>query len=111
MDNRFVDAILAEVSKEKADSLGRAGNSLEAALHELSNFDAHRDTTDSREQEHRRRLVWRIARLVTNFIVQREACGLRDPEYVFEFYRVPQEVIAQLGKRATLLSELTDRAK
>ena len=100
MDNRFVDALLAEISKEKADSLGRAGNMLEAALHELSSFDAHRDLADPDQQEQRRRLVWRIARLVTNFIVQREACGLADPDYVFEFYRVPPEVIAQLGKRA-----------
>jgi hypothetical protein len=100
MDNRFVDAILAEVSKEKAESLGRAGNLLEAALHELRDFDIHRDLTDVDQQDQRRRLVWRIARLVTHFIVQREACGLNDADYVLQFYKVPQDVIAMLGKRA-----------
>jgi len=111
MDNRFVDAVLTEVSKEKAESLGRAGNMLEASLAELTDFDAQRDSSDPVQQEQRRRLVWRIARLVTNFIVQREAFGLRDPDYVFEFYKVPADVIAQLGKRATMLSDLADRVK
>jgi hypothetical protein len=99
MDNRCVDAILREISSEKADSLGRAGSTLEAGLAELRRFDAERDLANAATQEVRRRLVWRIARLVTNFLVQREACGLRDPDYVFAFYGVPQDVIAQLGRR------------
>ena len=109
MDDRFVNAILAEVSQEKAEALGRAGNAVEGALRELSNFDAHRDLWEPVRQEQRRRLIWRIARLLTNFIVQREACGLFDPDYVFAFYKVPEEVIAQMGKRAAMLSNLPDR--
>jgi hypothetical protein len=109
MDNRFVDALLTEISEEKAASLGRAGNTLENALAELAAFDAEHDRTQPARQEQRRRLLWRLARLVTNFIVQREACGLRDPEYVLDFYKVPREVVELLGKRATMIREHSER--
>jgi hypothetical protein len=33
------------------------------------------------------------------FIVQREACGLRDPRPVIRDYRVPAEVYARMGAR------------
>ena len=99
MDNRFVDTILGEVSKEKAESLGRAGHLLEEGLRELRDFDARGELPPAIREEQRRRLLWRLARLVTNLVVQREACGLLDTDYVLEFYEVPAEVAALLGKR------------
>jgi hypothetical protein len=35
-----------------------------------------------------------------HFIVQREACGLRDMRYVLRDYRVPPEVAARMGALA-----------
>ena len=32
-----------------------------------------------------------------HFVVQREACGLRDLRYVLRDYRVPSEVAARMG--------------
>ncbi len=32
-----------------------------------------------------------------HFVVQREACGLRDMRYVLRDYRVPPEVAARMG--------------
>jgi hypothetical protein len=99
MDNRFVDTISHEISKEKAESLGRAGRLLEAALRELRDFDARGGLPAAAGEEQRRELIWRLARLVTNVVVQREACGLTDIDYVLDFYNVPPEVVALLGKR------------
>jgi hypothetical protein len=99
MDNRFVDTILGEVSQEKAEGLGRAGHLLEEGLRELRDFDARGELPAAIREEQRRRLLWRVARLVTNFLVQREACGLTDTDYVLGFYDVPPEVVALLGKR------------
>jgi hypothetical protein len=100
MDNRFIDAILAELSEEKAESLSRAGTALEDALHALASFEPPEDLPAEERLERRRRLVWLAAQRVTNYIVQREACGLVDSAYVLAFYKVPRDVIAQLGKRA-----------
>ena len=100
MDNGFVDTILGEISEEKAESLGRAGRLLEEGLIELRDFDARGELPAAVREEQRRRLLWRLARLVTNFVVQREACGLIDTDYVLDFYKVPPDVVALLGRRA-----------
>jgi hypothetical protein len=97
MKNRFVDTVANEVGREKAESLARAGNGLQAALLELEEFDRRHGVAKS--GEHRKRLIARCAARLTSFIVQREACGLRDPGYVLDFYRVPAEVAAVIGVR------------
>jgi hypothetical protein len=99
MKNRFIDTISHEVSKEKAESLGRAGQVLEQALGELRDFDARLDLPPAIREEQRQSLLWRLARLVTNVVVQREACGLLDTDYVLDFYEVPRDVVVLLGKR------------
>ena len=43
------------------------------------------------------RLVAEASRALWLFVVQREACGLRDLRYVLRDYRVPHEVAARMG--------------
>ncbi len=100
MNRRAVDAVSDEIAQEKAQSFGRAAKLLEDALAALRAFDA-----DARDDPRARAmLVAHAAERVLHFIVQREACGLRDPDYVFRSFAVPAEVISRIGtvRRAAL---------
>lgn len=92
MTSGWVDPVSYEIAKEKAGTLGRTGRRLEKTLAALRACE-HAD--DAR----REKLIWDATELVTSIIVQREACGLRNPSFVFDFYRVPREVIARIGVR------------
>jgi hypothetical protein len=101
MSEQFVDAFEHEVAEEKAEALGRTGNRLQHAVELLR---AH-DRASSAAPAKRERLLWDAAARAEAFIVQREACGLRDTSYVLAFYDVPHEVIARVGaKRPDRLS-------
>jgi hypothetical protein len=91
MSQRFVDTVQRELDEEKAGALGRAGRRLQ---HALDVFRAERATGMQRE-----RLLWDLAERVEAFIVQREACGLRDSRRVLAFYGVPKEAVARVGAR------------
>ena len=91
-----IAAVAEEVAKEKADALGIAGKALEVALRQLRSFDAGENSAGRTRAE----LVERAAERALRLIVQREACGLRDSKYVLEFYDVPADVAARLGKGA-----------
>jgi hypothetical protein len=88
-----------EIAREKASALGRFGRRLEAALAALAAFDAQTDgekpaaPTERREQ--REALVAVAGEALWNFIVQREACGLRDSAR--GDYGVPAEVRLRMG--------------
>jgi hypothetical protein len=91
-----------EFAQEKAAALGRIGRALEAALSALAEFDAAhpRDGTPMLDAEDRRRRATLVAQAGTalwHFVVQREACGLRDFRQVMRDYRVPPEVAARMG--------------
>ena len=74
--------------------LGRHGRALEAALKDLADFDA----ADGRPQtSDRAALVAAAAQALWHFIVQREACGLRDAGMVVRMYGVPAEVQRRMG--------------
>ena len=45
------------------------------------------------------------------FIVQREACGLRDMRAVLRDYRVPAEVAAQMGVLSTPIKRSQKRGR
>ena len=66
---------------------------------ELAAFDAdHEGETLSPEQrQSRTSLVAAASIALWHFVVQREACGLRDMRYVLRDYRVPPEVAARMG--------------
>jgi hypothetical protein len=99
MRRRAVEATAEEVAKEKAEALGLAGKSLEAALRALHEHDEARPSRA--DSPKRAALVARAAERVLGFIVQREAHGFRDPKYVLDYYAVPAEVVARIGIRAT----------
>jgi hypothetical protein len=88
-----VVALDYEMAQEQASALGRLGRALEAALSALS---AHHAAHPERDSE-RARLVQDTSDALWLFMVQREACGLRDPRPVLRDYRVPAEVYARMG--------------
>ncbi len=89
-----------EVVREQASALGRIGRQLETALAALAAFDREHavgpETTDNTRAQ-RRGLVAAAGTALWQFIVQREACGLRDSRQVLRDYRVPGEVVARMG--------------
>ena len=92
MTNGWIDPFSYEISKEKAETLGRTGTRLHETLEALRQCDRH---DDARRDE----LIWNATELLTSIVVQREACGLRNPRFVYEHYQVPREVIARIGVR------------
>ena len=96
MSERFVDVLKHEVAEEKAGALGRSGRRLE---HALERFRDHEAYGPSRTDTKRERLLWELAERVEAFVVQREACGLRDSRHVLEHYDIPREASARVGAR------------
>jgi hypothetical protein len=99
MSEKFVDVLKHEVAGEKAGALGRCGRLLE---HALERYRSHH-TGEARRQDatdtKRERLLWDLVERIEAFVVQREACGLRDSRHVLKFYGVPREAIARVGAR------------
>ena len=97
--SQHVVALDYEIAQEQASALGRLGRALEAALAALAEHDLlHRDDRGRlKPTEQRARLVQRAGDALWCFMVQREACGLRDPRPVLRDYRVPAEVQNRMG--------------
>jgi hypothetical protein len=89
-----VVALDYEIAQEQASALGRLGRALEAALAALAE---HGREPTLRDAPSRARLVQDAGDALWCFIVQREACGLRDSRTVFRDYRVPAEVQNRMG--------------
>ena len=83
-------ALHHELMEEQAQSLGRAGRKVEAALAALA---AH-PGGDGRAD-----LVKAAADAVWGFLVQREVMGLRDRAQVVAQYGIPREVLVRIGAR------------
>ena len=112
---RQVVALDYEIAQEQASALGRLGRALEAALAALAEFDRNLDDMAGHEaalgqrprnlevsrtaetRETRAKLVQHASHALWCFMVQREACGLRDPRPVIRDYRVPAEVQNRMG--------------
>lgn len=88
-----VVALDYEIAQERASALGRLGRALEAALAALADYDNDHAEGDAT----RARLVQDASDALWCFMVQREACGLRDPRPVLRHYGVPGEVYARMG--------------
>jgi hypothetical protein len=93
-----------EIAQEQAAALGRLGRALEAALAALSRHDRADTARDgdaanrpSSSAPSRQRLVEQASDALWCFIVQREACGLRDQRLVLREYGVPAEVRNRMG--------------
>ena len=98
MNSRGVDSTAREIAQEKAQALSLTARALENALLALREHDER--GAPKLGDTKRAKLIAHAAERVLHYIVQREAQGLRDPRYVFDFYSVPTEVIARLGARA-----------
>ena len=96
-----VDVLNYEIDQEKAVALGRMGRALEEALAKLRGFDAAhpRSGAPASAQQVRRTLilVTEAGHALWMFVVQREACGLRDSRTVMRDYNVPREVQQCMG--------------
>jgi plasmid stabilization system protein ParE len=92
-----------EIAQEQASALGRLGRALEAALAALSNHDGRGG--DARNQPaaglERERLLRDASAALWCFVVQREACGLRDQKTIMRDYGVPREVQNRMGASGT----------
>ena len=93
------DVLNYEIVEERAAALGRMGRALEAALVKLREFDAAhpRAGAPASAQQARRTLVMEAGHALWMFVVQREACGLRDSRTVMRNYNVPGEVQQRMG--------------
>jgi hypothetical protein len=94
------NALDYEIAQEMAAALGRLGRALERALAELAAFDRERATPSASTPERhaaRAALVAAAGHALWCFIVQREACGLRDSRQLVRDYGVPTEVCSRMG--------------
>ncbi len=86
-------AIDSEIVAEQASSLGRAGRRLEAALADLSAFDAGTlRRRRGQSQADRPSLLAEARQALWYLVVQREACGMRNNAELLSVYSVPAEV-------------------
>jgi hypothetical protein len=94
-----LDVLDYEMVQEQASALGRMGRALEAALSRLHEFDAAHPRADAPApaREARRALVREAGHALWMFVVQREACGLRDSRGIMREYKVPAEVQLCMG--------------
>ena len=88
-----------EIVQEQASALGRLGRALEAALTKLRDFDAVHPPSSAKpaERQVRHALVAEAGYALWMFVVQREACGLRDSRTLMRDYKVPADVQERMG--------------
>jgi hypothetical protein len=91
-------ALEHEIAGEKAASLGRAGEQLEAAIAALAAFDRTGPATTA-DRATREALVAIAAERLWYYIVQREAIGWHEHGEALAVYRVPGEIQARMGPR------------
>jgi hypothetical protein len=91
-----VAALDYEIVQEQASALGRLGRALETALAALSDYDSA-GAAPAVPDAARAELVAAASEALWYFMVQREACGLRDQQPIIRAYRVPAEVHARMG--------------
>jgi hypothetical protein len=94
------EAVTQEILSERASSLARATDRLEAALADLARARAalERAPTPARRAAREEALAEAAERLWF-VVIQREALGLRRHEVLHEVLRVPAEVRGRMGPR------------
>ena len=90
-----------ELAQEMAAALGRLGRRLERALQALDQFDAANVADPDVRRRERSALLAEAGDALWLFVVQREACGLRDARQLMRDYRVPPEVQYRMGISAS----------
>jgi hypothetical protein len=102
LPNTPLDVLEYELVQEQAAALGRMGRALETALAKLREFDASMPGLD----QSRNALVKEAGKALWMFVVQREACGLRDSRTIMRDYDVPGEVMLHSGCLEPVTSQL-----
>ncbi|CAN7649580.1 hypothetical protein LJR030_001915 [Rhizobium sp. LjRoot30] len=90
--NSGLNILEYELMAERADSLGRHGRKVEAALENLRDCLPEGSGATDREA-----LLNDASDAVWAFFVQREICGLRNGREVIQRYVIPAQVLARLG--------------
>ena len=90
-------AVEEEIAGERAASLGRGGRRLRVTLDNLSRFDRHAADTRRLDPLARAKLVKAASDAFWLYVVQREALGLIDSEYIRREYGVPLDVWRRVG--------------
>jgi hypothetical protein len=92
-DEKALEAVEHEIAGERAGAIARSGRKLRVALDNLQRFDervgGHARLADPAG---RAKLVEVAADAFWSYIVQREAMGLVDSDYIRHEYGVPHEV-------------------
>ncbi|WP_064685217.1 DUF6665 family protein [Rhizobium bangladeshense] len=91
-DGNGINVLEYGLMSERANSLGRHGLKVEAALAALKAWTVERQSAEERE-----RLLNEASDAVWAFFVQRESCGLRNNRDAIQRYDIPNEVLARLG--------------
>ena len=91
-----IDSVEKEIAGEKAAALGRSGRKLRSALDKLRRFDESRRSQDGGA---RTQLVAVAGEALWAYVVQREALGLIDAEYIKKEYAVPADVWQHMRPR------------
>jgi hypothetical protein len=92
-----VDVLEYEMMQEKAAALGRLTRNFEAALAALAAFEAAAADAAHARPARRGALLDTAGQALFDFVVQREACGLRNTEAVLRHYNVPAAVRSRMG--------------
>jgi len=95
--NKGFESVEKEIAGEKAAALGRSARKLRSALDKLRRFDE--SSRRSREVDARARLVEGAGEALWAYVVQREAVGLIDSEYIRKEYAVPADVWQHMRPR------------
>jgi hypothetical protein len=88
---RNVESVQTEIAQEKAAALSRTATRLSDALDRLRDHDAGRSPGD------RPALLASAAEALWYYVIEREACGMRDVQPVLDHFRVPREVYLRMG--------------
>lgn len=101
----LVTTLDAEIVAEKAATLGRLTHAFETALAAFRAHEAEAETeagagegsAGAKREERRAALLDRAAEALFAFVVQREACGMRNTEAVLRHYEVPAAIRLRMG--------------
>jgi hypothetical protein len=108
MQSSFVDPIQYEIAKEQAEGLVRIEKRF---LEALEAYRQQGEGASAESSERGERVLWDLVDALTWYVVQREACGLRDARQLYSLYQVPREAIARIGVRRPRDSHRRGRAR
>ncbi len=92
-----VDTLETEIFEEKAAALGRLTRGFEVALAAWRAAEADAKAKEGESERRRAELFDKAAEALWLFVVQREACGLKNTEAVLREYHVPAALRLRMG--------------